>query len=368
MPAIQQGEVKKTAGGKWSIRYYDPNDLYVDTKTGKLKARRKQRGGFNTKSEAQKALRDLLDELRLGPRQRVLTVQEVVDEFLAQHICEPTTMQTLTSYLKHVTGAFGDVRVDRLQVNEIRAWRKRLPEKVAYEALKRFRQVLNYAVDCEYVTLNKATRMKNPKPKSGEVLTFGSWDEIEAVAVELGTPLPIIVAGTGLRTQEWIALERGDIDRSGKVPLLHVRRTCIEGRVKDYGKTEDSIRPVPLQRRVLDALEALPARLDTKLLFPGTRGGFLSLAHWRRNAWNPAVEAAGLPHMTPYSLRHFYAAFNLQAGVSAYAVAERMGTSLEMISKTYGHLLPSAAEHDLALVEKFDAESYGHLSDTGSGQ
>jgi hypothetical protein len=32
-----------------------------------------------------------------------------------------------------------------------------------------------------------------------------------------------------------------------------------------------------------------------------------------------------------------------------------MGTSIEQIDKTYGHLLPDAAEHERGLLDAFDA-------------
>jgi hypothetical protein len=43
-----------------------------------------------------------------------------------------------------------------------------------------------------------------------------------------------------------------------------------------------------------------------------------------------------------------------------------MGTSLEMIDKTYGHLAPDADEYELGLLDAFDARisrAGGHLLD-----
>lgn len=71
------------------------------------------------------------------------------------------------------------------------------------------------------------------------------------------------------------------------------------------------------------------------------------------------------PH--PYDLRHTYATFSIAAGVSLFALARRMGTSLEMIDRTYGHLAPDADEYELGLLDAFDArisDSDGHLLDT----
>jgi integrase len=51
------------------------------------------------------------------------------------------------------------------------------------------------------------------------------------------------------------------------------------------------------------------------------------------------VRAAGLEHRSPYALRHTYATFAIAAGVSLFELARFMGTSVEQIDRTYGHLL-----------------------------
>jgi hypothetical protein len=60
---------------------------------------------------------------------------------------------------------------------------------------------------------------------------------------------------------------------------------------------------------------------------------------------------------TPYALRHTFASFAIVAGLPTFEIARMMGTSIEQIEKTYGHLLPDALERGRAALEAFDAKS-----------
>jgi len=80
-----------------------------------------------------------------------------------------------------------------------------------------------------------------------------------------------------------------------------------------------------------------------------------------------ALRAPGLEYRRPHDLRHSNATFSNAAELSLFALASRMGTSLEMIDKTYGHLAPDADDYELGLLDAFDArdsEVVGHLLDT----
>jgi integrase len=158
-----------------------------------------------------------------------------------------------------------------------------------------------------------------------------------------------------LRPEEWQALERRDVDRAARV--LTVARTVSSGEVVDLAKTTRSRRQVPLSPRALDALDALPARLDTPRLFPAAQGGLLNLDNFRRRQWAPAVEASGVP--TPariYDLRSTFASNALAAGVSVFELARIMGTSVAMIERSYGTLIEGAGADIARRLGAFEAE------------
>jgi integrase len=183
----------------------------------------------------------------------------------------------------------------------------------------------------------------NPGLGADELHAF-TRAEIDKLASELGAvygPLAIFAAETGLRTNEWVAIERRDIDRIGKRPAVVVQRRVADGVLTPYPKTQRS--RVPLTQRAIAALDALPARIDRPVLFPAPKGGWIGLDTWRE--WYPALEAAGIDKRGPYHLRHTFATEALAAGMSIFQLARIMGTSVKMIDRTNGHLAHDSEDH-----------------------
>jgi len=134
--------------------------------------------------------------------------------------------------------------------------------------------------------------------------------------------------------------------------LFRVRRAFAKGRLKEYGKTTGSRRAVPLRARVVEALESLDRRRG--LLFPAPAGGHIDIDNWRGRQSTPALVAAGVQHRRIYDLRHTYATWSL-VGIDIFTLARRMGTSVKMIDRTYGHLVAGADAYERELLDRFDS-------------
>jgi integrase len=89
----------------------------------------------------------------------------------------------------------------------------------------------------------------------------------------------------------------------------------------------------------------------------------MDLAAFRRNHWNPAVKSAGLEHRPPYALRHSFASWAIAAGVGLFELARLMGTSVEQIDRTYGHLLPDSLDRARTALDAFTAAIHNDLQE-----
>ena len=168
----------------------------------------------------------------------------------------------------------------------------------------------------------------------------------------------LLAVSTGMRLGELQALKWADIDLRERT--LSVNRTLSAvngGPVFTPPKTSKSRRQVPLSRRASAALDALPPRLDTPLLFPAPEGGLLDLDNFRRREWDPAIVAANIAKPARiYDLRSTFASNALAAGVTVFELAKIMASSVRMIERHYGALLDGAGAGISGRLDALEAQ------------
>lgn len=204
----------------------------------------------------------------------------------------------------------------------------------------------------------------NPKRKRherGEIHPIEDWKQLRTVADELDpryAAIPIVGVGCGLRPEELFGLHRADVDRGAG--LLHVRRRFSGGELKQGGKTAGSVRTVPLRAIVIEALDAMPPRIDTPILFPAPRGGFIDGEKFRHRVWAPALRDAGIEHRPVRAMRHTFATWAIESAQIELSYLSRiMGTSVRELEDTYFRWLQRTDEQLRAALDAYDAVSVG---------
>ena len=336
------GSIFRTADGSIGIRWPE-------------NGKRPQQSGFRNKTEARRWFSEhVAPRLDRGAPSPDIRFEAFVVEYLNRWGADVSerTVSTLTEWLAPARERFGAWKLAELEgaADDVARWRANLPtDHARYKNTRALRQVLEAAKRWRYITRNPAVEAgPNPQPRGEEVWPFAR-DEITAIVAEIAprdAAIVIFAAETGLRTNEWTALERRDIDRLN--PAVGVARRFADGTLTPYPKT--SRRRVPLTPRAVEALELVPPRLDTSVLFPGDKGGHLNLNNWRNRTWYPALDAAGISRRGPYHLRHTFATEALAAGVSIFQLSRLMGASVETIEMHYGHLARDSEDTLRALL------------------
>lgn len=194
------------------------------------------------------------------------TVGQVLDRYLTEHVSrrnKPSTRRRVEQLVKmRLRPAFGSLRLSMLTPAAIRQWHGGLAATPvdANRALAALRMALSLAVDdWDLLTFNSAKGVKPfPERQLHRVLSADELTRLRRVLVELeaasivmpGVTFAIrLLALTGLRTAEVLALRWRDVDLDGRtltlvdaktgtrvVPLGEVasRLLCRTGRAEDF--------------------------------------------------------------------------------------------------------------------------------------
>lgn len=153
-------------------------------------------------------------------------------------------------------------------------------------------------------------------------------------------PLFELLASTGLRISEAIALRVMDTQLDTAPSCVHVRRAIVDGQLT-APKSRHGRRTIPISMELADRLQRLAAgRGETELLFRGAHGAALRPGNLRYRVLIPAAERAEVPWARFHTLRHTCAAMLIDAGASPLRLQRWMGHhSAAFTLDTYGHLL-----------------------------
>jgi len=327
-------------GGKYRPRYRDEN--------GKEHARH-----FDRKGDAQRWLDQQTAALVRGdhvdPRRGSLMIGEWAEVWLAgrSHL-KAKTLHGYRSLLDtRVLPTWGRVRLSNVKHSAVVAWvagmrAEGLSASRTRQAYHVLTSMLDAAVRDGRLARNPAADVTLPRMPQGDRrhLTHGQLADL-ADGCGPHRTLVLVLGYCGLRWGEAAAL------RVRRVNLARGRLEVVEA-VADVGGNLVFGPPKTHQRRevvVPDFLRPeLAAQVEGKapdaLVFATSAGTPLRVGNFRRDRFDRAAAAAGLPGLTPHELRHTAASLAIASGANIKAVQSMLGhASAAMTLDRYGHLL-----------------------------
>jgi len=159
-----------------------------------------------------------------------------------------------------------------------------------------------------------------------------------------------LLASTGLRISEAIALRVMDADLGAVQPRIHVRRAIVNGQLTGP-KSRHGRRSIPISPGLAGQLAALVGdRGESELLFVGAQGATLRPGNVRYRVMIPAAQRAGVPWARCHTLRHTCAALLIDGGASSLRLQRWMGHhSAAFTLDNYGHLFDDSLGPHLKL-------------------
>lgn len=189
-------------------------------------------------------------------------------------------------------------------------------------------QVFAYAIRCKYLTVNPANDIQKPSKPQGKDLALTHdqvWTLAEAMAKAEGAirrradtapartspdglaTMVRVLAYAGLRYSECAALRVGDVDIEAGRIVIGRSVTQVRGRghverddTKNHLKQSVPILTTELSEGLARMVEG---RDPSEYVFPGPDGGAMTEG-WFMARFSKAVEALGVPGVTPHTLRH----------------------------------------------------------------
>lgn len=241
---------------------------------------------------------------------------------------------------------------------------KELPplETVAPKTVRNAHGLLSSVLDSAHmeglITRNPAKGAPVPKDdieEEKEIFTRPEWEAFYAAMSDDYKPFTAFLLVTGARIGEASAVRVRDLNPGAStVSIVRAWKKARQGQTMGVPKSRRSRRVVMLPDWAASLFrDQAKGKGPDDLLFTAPRGGRIFAHRYNERQWAKALEDSGIDkHLTPHSLRHTFASWQLMAGVPPQTVQHRLGhESLATTSTVYGHLLIDAQSQGVQAIE-----------------
>ena len=353
--------------------YRKYNSYYFSIEAGKDKDTGKRhrviRGGFKTKKEAQKAAAELEVKLNNGllvTKNKDITFKDFMYEHWFKYHknkLKQSSIHTLAPTLTRINKYFGNMKLKDITTTHVNDFvltlskcSKRSTVNITLSYLK---TIFKYAIRAEriisynptdYVIVPKQEGDKKKKLylEKSELKKF--LDEAKKDTRNFPFYMAtVIMAYTGMRIGEVMALQWEDIDMENKV--IHVRKDMFIPNSNSYilqtPKTKTSVRDITISDTLIKEIKEYRKKylafkmrsktwdnigynfVLTSVRFPGRMFGPHAV-----NSWMITIcKRACMEKINPHMLRHTHVSLLAESGVPLAVIKERLGHSSSVITE-----------------------------------
>jgi len=291
------------------------------------------------KTDALKALTEFKD--LLASRQVEVTLSKFIDTFLpfARVNYSKCTVDFYEQALNRLRSMVGDRSLSCLTMQHLDQYKvKRLSEKKSAATVNRdlqaLRAAMNTATSWKLIKANPFSKMRQVQIPDTQPTYFTKSDFqtlMKGIADQWLKELIIFAALTGMRRGEITNLRWEDVDLKQRLIVIQSNPTFKT----KHGKR----RILPMNDIVFNLLAAKAGRATYEYVFH--IGGRKIYDDHACKKLKKYIRQAGLNNRLHFhSLRHTFASWLVQDGVSLYEVQKLLGHSNIAVTQVYSHLLP----------------------------
>ena len=340
-------------GNKWQAMWYTHRTI-----DGKRE--RKTKSGFHTKKEAERFLRQQIEDVEstIYTKTTRCTVGAYLLNWLEEYSrnLEQNTINGYRNNIEnHIIPVIGLIFLDKLTPSDIDKVFEKMnnqglsgtTQKYVYAVL---RKAFNHAVKRRTIPCNVMTYVDVPK-KSRFVPNVLNQEQLQILNLHLKETdiyIPILICMTlGLRRGEMLGLRWSDIDFQAKI--IHIQRSVTpskNGYVISETKTNTSNRFLQLPDVLITELQKLSNKQKEFNLFK--EDGYINIdstgeiisAGVLQKKFKKALADCSLPDIRIHDLRHSFATLMLGNNVPMKITSQMLGhSSIGITSDIYTHVL-----------------------------